>query len=265
MTYLKLVVLHSAQRTFTSPGPWPLSSDKRRLVPRVAENELLGPARWQQPNAGRFLRSQLDVRLSKLFDPRSRRVRYLRHFVYDASYIFLYGRSHSAQSSNMLTRPVGPLRKVRITDDLSLVHVVQLVNHHQKLHRYAHGTFVCLHRLPCRRAATTVCRRRSVGRKARWLRARAAQTGPSSTGTVTVQAHTQHEADGAWSSLRPRQAQQRHIACRVPLDAGAHAHAVHMHEYATSTDLAGSEHEVDAEEGDGCIQSVAECHACERS
>ena len=34
----------------------------------------------------------------------------------------------------MLTRPVGPLRKVRITDDLSLVHVVQLVNHHQKLH-----------------------------------------------------------------------------------------------------------------------------------
>jgi hypothetical protein len=48
-------------------------------------------------------------------------------------------------------------------------------------------------------------------------------------------------------------------------DAGAHAHAVHMHEYATSTDLVGSEHEVDAEEGDGCIQSVAECHACERS
>ena len=68
----------AAKRTFTSPGPWPLSSDKRRLVPRVAENELLGPARWQQPNAGRFLRSQLDVRLSKLFDPRSRRVRYLR-------------------------------------------------------------------------------------------------------------------------------------------------------------------------------------------
>ena len=39
----------------------------------------------------------------------------------------------------------------------------------------------------------------------------------SSTGTVTVQAHTQHEADGAWSSQRPRQTQQRHIACRVPL------------------------------------------------
>ena len=85
-------------------------------------------------------------------------------FVHDASYIFLYGRSHSAQASNMLTRPVGPLRKVRITDDLSLVHVVQLINHHQKLHRYAHGTFVRLHRLPCRRAAATVCRRRSVGR-----------------------------------------------------------------------------------------------------
>ena len=130
---------------------------------------------------------------------------------------FLYRRSHSAHASNMLTRPVGPLRKVRITDDLSLVHVVQLVNHHQKLHRYAHGTFVRLHRLPCRRAAATVCRRRSVGHKARWLRARAAQTGPSSTGTVTLQAHSQHEADGAWSSQRPRQAQQRHIACRVPL------------------------------------------------
>ena len=82
----------------------------------------------------------------------------------------------------MLTRPVGPLRKVRITDDLSLVHVVQLVNHHQKLHRYAHGTFVRLHRLPCRRGAATVCRRRSV-RKA--SRVHAAQTRPSSTGTVT--------------------------------------------------------------------------------
>ena len=35
-------------------------------------------------------------------------------------------------------------------------------------------------------------------------------------------------------------------------DAGAHAHAVHMHVYATSTDLFGSEAKVDAdEEGDG--------------
>ena len=74
---------------------------------------------------------------------------------------------------------------------------------------------------------------------------------------MTVQAHAQHEADGAWSSQRPRQTQQRHIACRVPLDAGAHAHAVHMHVYATSTDLFGSEAEVDADEGDGRIQSVA--------
>ena len=38
-----------------------------------------------------------------------------------------------------------------------------------------------------------------------------------------------------------------------------------MHVYATSTDLFGSEAEVDADEGDGRIQSVAECHACERS
>ena len=38
-----------------------------------------------------------------------------------------------------------------------------------------------------------------------------------------------------------------------------------MHVYTTSTDLFGSEAEVDADEGDGRILSVAECHACERS
>ena len=40
----------------------------------------------------------------------------------------VYRRSHYAQASNMLTRPVGPLREVRIADDLSPVHVVQLIN-----------------------------------------------------------------------------------------------------------------------------------------
>ena len=195
------------QRTFTSPGPWPLSSDKRRLVSpgegrreRVAGRQPQGGGSRTQAAKEPFCVLNLMYDSQNYLAPVHDAFDICDSFVYDASYIFLYGRSHSAQSSNMLTRPVGPLRKVRITDDLSLVHVVQLINHHQKLHRYAHGTFVRLHRLPCRRAAATVCRRRSVGRKARWLRARAAQTGPSSTGTVTVQAITQHEADGAWSS-----------------------------------------------------------------
>ena len=68
-------------------------------------------------------------------------------------------------ASNMLTRPVRPLFEVQIADDLSLVHVMQLINHHQVLHRHAHGGFVRFHGLPCRRAATD-CRRRSVDRTA---------------------------------------------------------------------------------------------------
>ena len=65
--------------------------------------------------------------------------------------------SRTTQTGNMLTRPAGPLRKVQIAYDPALVHVVQLVNHHQILHHYAHGRLVRLRRLPCRRADSTYC------------------------------------------------------------------------------------------------------------